>query len=70
MTLFFCNEGAEEPALHLFWDCPFPRDCWASIITYRQRGTYIYDEILLAHQNFPKALDMDIIILGRWNLYV
>lgn len=66
----FCNERSEETSLHLFRDCTYAQDCWASIIPNRLRGTYTFDDTMLALDKFPRAIALDIIMLSYWNIWI
>ena len=35
----------------------------------RQKGISFFDEVLLLHQTFPKYIAIDIIVMGRWNIW-
>lgn len=49
-----CTTCADEPFLHLFWDCPFAQDCWAYVDLLHNRGIFVLDDILLNMQALPK----------------
>lgn len=58
-----CHAHTEETSHHLFWDCDFALSCWDSIITNINRGTSLYDEIIIFAQALPAPIAMEILIM-------
>lgn len=57
-----CNEKAKETALHLFWDCTFVQSLLQLAFPISQaKETGLW--------RTSKEIFVDIIILGRWNLW-
>jgi hypothetical protein len=53
----------------MFWDCTFAQNCWNSIIPDKERGSSFYDEASLARNRLPNGIQMEIIIMGCWNIW-
>ena len=65
-----CDVHTEETALHLFWDSSFALNCWESLLGSRQRGIFVYDEVVLLLQALPNSIAMEITIMGCWNIWI
>lgn len=65
-----CHFDSEETTLHLFWDCPFALSCRDSIITHKNIGISVLDEIIFLTQALPTPIAMEIVIIGCWQLWM
>jgi len=65
-----CNQGYEETCFHLFFECPFSRDCWATIPVTWNLNLSPLDMVLQARADFDNVIFREIIITARrviWN---
>lgn len=56
--------------MHLLWDYNIAQACWDTPITSRRRETSVYEDTMLALATFPKSFNMEIVILGSWNIWI
>jgi len=57
-----CNLDCEESSFHLFFECPFCRDCWATIPITWNLNISALDMILQARQDFDNSIFREIVI--------
>jgi hypothetical protein len=65
-----CNLGCEETNFHLFFECSFSRDCWATIPINWNLSLSPLDMILQARADFNNAIFIEIAITACrviWN---
>lgn len=65
-----CNEQIEETTLHLFLDCSFSLQCWDLIIPNKKRDTSVTQEIMLALNELPNGVAMNIVIMGCLHIWM
>ena len=63
-----CTE--EETLIHLFWSCPFAKECWDFICPGRTRNLSIWEAITDLKEKIGKPFAMDIIILAAWSIWL
>jgi hypothetical protein len=64
-----CDLGCEETCFHLFFECPFSRDCWATIpITWNQHVNPL-EMILQARSDFNNPIFREIFITACWLIW-
>jgi hypothetical protein len=51
-----CNSGCEETMFHLFFECPFSRDCWLTIPIIWNMNLSPLDMILQARADFDNVI--------------
>ena len=51
-----CNLDCEETSFHLFFECPFSRDCWSTIPINWNLNLSALDMILQAREDFGDAI--------------
>lgn len=64
-----CNFGCEETCFHLFFECPFSRDCWATIPINWNLNLSPLDMILQARADFDSTIFREIIITACWVIW-
>ena len=64
-----CNEQIET-TLHLFLDCSFALQCWDLIAPNKKRDTYVIQEIMLAKNELPNGVAMNIVIMSCWHIWM
>ena len=57
-----CNLDCEETCFHLFFECPFSRDCWSTIPINWNLNLNPLDMILQAREDFGDAIFREIVI--------
>ena len=61
-----CNQGCEESSFHLFFECRFNKECWASIPIIWNLNLNPLDMILQGRLNFGSAIFREIFITACW----
>jgi hypothetical protein len=64
-----CNLGTEETCFHLFFECPFSRDCWATIPISWNLNLNPLDMILQAKEDFHNIIFREIMITACWIIW-
>ena len=64
-----CNLNCEETCFHLFFECPFSRDCWSTIPINWNLNVRALDMILQARENFGNANFREIVITACWIIW-
>ena len=64
-----CNLDCEETCFHLFFECPFSRDCWSTIPINWNLNLNPLDMILQARENFGDAIFREIVITACWTIW-
>ena len=64
-----CNEQIET-TLHLFLDCSFALECWHLITPNKKRNTSFIQEIMLALNELPNGVAMNIVIMSCWHIWM
>ena len=57
-----CNNGVEESAFHLFFECPFSQSCWDSINIHWNTNLQPLDMVIEARTNFGSIILREIMI--------
>ena len=57
-----CNNGVEESAFHLFFECPFSQSCWDSINIHWNTNLQPLDMVIEARTNFGSIIFREIMI--------
>ena len=64
-----CNLNCEETCFHLFFECPFSRDCWSTIPINWNLNVSALDMIIQARENFGNANFREIVITACWIIW-
>lgn len=64
-----CNLGCEETCFHLFFECPFSRDCWATMPIVWNLNLSPLDMILQAREEFHNVIFREIVIMACWIIW-
>ena len=64
-----CNLAPEETCFHLFFECPFSRDCWATIPISWNLNLSPLDMILQARADFDNIIFREIFITACWVIW-
>lgn len=64
-----CSLGTEETLLHLFLECPFAMDCWATLGLNVIISVNPLDTITLFRQQLALPFSMEIIISMCWAIW-
>jgi hypothetical protein len=64
-----CSQGCEETSFHLFFECRFSKDCWASIPINWKQNISTLDMILQARADFGNAIFREIFIMACWIIW-
>jgi hypothetical protein len=64
-----CNLNCEETSLHLFFECPFSSDCWATIPIIWNLNASPLDMILQAREAFDNSIFREIVITACWVIW-
>ena len=64
-----CNLGCEETSFHLFFECPFSRDCCATIPVDGNLNLTPLDMVLQARADFNNAIFREIAITACWVIW-
>lgn len=65
-----CNLGCEETCFHLFFECPFSRDCWATTQIVWNLNLSPLDMILQARIDFQNIISREIVITACWIIWI
>jgi hypothetical protein len=63
------NLGCEETSFHLFFECPFSRDWWATIPIDWNLNLTPLDMVLQARADFKNAIFREIAITACWVIW-
>jgi len=64
-----CNLGCEETSFHLFFECPFSRDCCVTIPVDGKLNLTPLDMVLQARADFNNAIFREIAITACWVIW-
>ncbi|EER99102.3 hypothetical protein BDA96_02G261200 [Sorghum bicolor] len=64
-----CNQGCEESSFHLFFECSFSKECWASIPIIWDLNLNPLDMIIQARLTFGSAIFREIFITTCWIIW-
>lgn len=64
-----CHLRCEETCFHLFFDCPFSRDCWSTMSINWDTNLSPLDMMIQARQNFGSPIFREIIITACWIIW-
>lgn len=64
-----CDLGCEETCFHLFFECSFSKDCWATIPILWNLNLSPLDMILQARIDFDSVIFREIIITAYWVIW-
>jgi hypothetical protein len=56
--------------VHLFWACPFAKQCWNFICPQRRRDGSIFQAISDMKDKPKLPFAMEIIILAAWDIWI
>jgi hypothetical protein len=63
-----CNE--EETLVHLFWACPFAKNCWDFICPRRDRSLSILEALEDVRFKMKLPFAMEVLILSAWGIWI
>jgi hypothetical protein len=63
-----CSE--EETLVHLFWVCPFAKNCWDFICPQRDRGLSILEALEDMRFKMKLPFAMEVLILSAWGIWI
>jgi hypothetical protein len=64
-----CDQGCEETSFHLFFECSFSCDCWATIRIAWNLNLSSLDMMLQARADFGSVIFREIIITAYWVIW-
>jgi hypothetical protein len=65
-----CSQNREEITFHLFFSCPFSKECWNHLHINWNFGINFQNMIKLAKQQFPSSFFMEIFMVGAWHIWM
>ena len=68
-TCIMCNSSELETIDHLFFSCPFAKECWQKIGVIWNDSTELLDRIALAQNHNGMPWFMEIILIAAWELW-
>lgn len=68
-TCVMCNAGVLETIDHLFFDCPFAQDCWASIGITWDNSLQLLDRISQAQTTHSIPSFTEAALIAAWELW-
>lgn len=64
-----CNQNCEETCFHLFFECPFSRDCWAVLSINWNLNLSPLDMVLHARIDFNNQVFREVVITACWTIW-
>lgn len=64
-----CNSLQEETLRHLFFECPFSKQCWQSILIHWDLNLTPDSMLLAARQRFNSKIFREVLIIGCWSMW-
>lgn len=64
-----CTTNQEETCFHLFFECPFSKECWDSIPINWNLNLSPLDMVIVARINFGSSIFREIFITACWVLW-
>jgi hypothetical protein len=64
-----CTQNREEATFHLFFSCPFSKECWNHLSINWNFGLNFQDMMKSARQHFPSSFFMEIFMIGTWLIW-
>jgi hypothetical protein len=64
-----CNTNHEETSLHLFFECPFSKECWDSIPIHWDLSLPPLDMVIVARTDFGSSIFREIFITACWVIW-
>ena len=68
-TCALCNTSLEETSHHLFFQCPFSKECWDSIDIHWELSLPPLDMLITARRDFGISIFREILITACWVLW-
>ena len=68
-TCALCNTSLEETSHHLFFQCPFSKECWDSIDIHWELSLPPLDMLITARRDFGSSIFREILITACWVLW-
>ncbi|CAO2185264.1 unnamed protein product [Urochloa humidicola] len=64
-----CPNNVEETTYHLFFGCPFSKQCWQQIGFQWNSVLPFYDMLSASRSNFNKQFYMEVFIISAWCIW-
>jgi len=69
-TCMLCQNPPEETVEHLFFECPFAKQCWSKVGLTWSGGTNRLAILHGGRESWRRPLFMDIFLLAAWSLWM
>jgi hypothetical protein len=64
-----CTNNVEETAFHLFFSCPFSKECWQYLGIQWNYANEFFQMLLQAKQHFQSPFFMEIFTIAAWQIW-